>query len=216
MRLVPAAWLLCFTVLAFLLAGCNRYDPFHSDTANLVGVWSLDNSLTRRADEEPVTKTLTVYATHMEFCPGQGTFSVQGEWRGDGFWCGAKDGSGEIEAAKITGPEHLELRLAAFNAGDAGTLDLYKQEGSDDEKKAAAAKYPPPYTYPPPYGVIPEGMTEYQLRMLPWQPDKVEPAQDESQAGKVIYHYHSDDPKRGELQVTVRDHVVIQTSGGNA
>jgi len=85
MRLVPAAWLLCFTVLAFLLAGCNRYDPFHSDTANLVGVWSLDNSLTRRADEEPVTKTLTVYATHMEFCPGQGTFGVQGEWRGDGW-----------------------------------------------------------------------------------------------------------------------------------
>jgi hypothetical protein len=216
MRIIPAACLPLWAGLAVLLVGCNQYDPFHPDTANLVGVWSLDNSMTRSADEEPVTKTLTVYATHMEFCPGQGTFGVQGEWRDDGFWCEAKDGSGEIEAAKMTGPEHLELHLAAFHAGDPGTLDLYKQEGSDEEKKAVAARYPAPYTYPPPFGAIPEGMTEYQLRMLPWKPDKVEPSPYESAVGQVIYHYHSDDPKRSELQVTVRNHVVMQTSGGNA
>ena len=200
--------------LSVLIMGCDSYDPYHPDTSNRVGIWALDNTLTRNAEERPVSKRLMVYQTHMEFCPGQGTVGIEGHWRDGGFWGVPKDGSQEIEVAKVTSPEHLELSLAAFYPGNSETLDLYKEEGSDEERKEVAARYATPYTYPPPFGVITEGMSEYELRMLPWKADKIEPSP--YTTGEVIYHFHSDTPGRGEMEVTVRDHVVMRTSGGNA
>lgn len=206
---------LAFVGLIVLPSGCDQYDPYNPNTANLEGVWTIDNDYFRKADEQPIWKMLTIYATHMEFCPGQGTVGTQGQWKDDGFWCEAKDGSGEIEAAKVISPEEIELHLAAFYPGSSDVLTLYKQEGNDEEKRAVAAKYSPPYTYPPPHEVITEGMTEYELKMLPWKPDKIVPSPS-FRTGEAVYYYHSDVPNRSELEVTVRNHVVIRTSGGNA
>ena len=199
-----------------LPSACNQYDPFNPDTANLKGVWAIDNTHSRKASERPILKRLTIYATHMEFCPGQGTYGTQGQWRSDGFWCMAKDGSGEFEAAKLLNAEEIELHLAAFYSGNAEILTLYKQRGGDDEMKALAAKYPQPVSYPPPQGVISVGMTEYQLTTLPWKPDKLMPSLGDDKADDAtIYNYHSDNPSLMELRVTVRNHRVIGIGGGN-
>jgi hypothetical protein len=217
--------------LAASLSACDQYDPQNPDTKNLEGVWAIDNTFSRRADEPPVSQRLTVYATHMEYCQGNGTYGTQGEWRDGGFWCPAKDDSGEIEAVKIVAPEEVELRLAAFITGNTKVLRLYKEKGSDDEtaelQRTMAAKYPPPLTYPPPQGVITEGMTEYQLSTLPWKADQVLPAGNAEkdpdnnedivtrEDDATIYCYHSDNPQLAELRVTVKNHKVIAVQGGN-
>src|ERR1700735_5529492 len=166
---------LVVSVGAILVAGCTHYDPYNPDKTNLEGVWALDNSTSRQASEEPVSKRLSVYAAHMEFCPGQGTLGTEGQWRDGGFWCEAKDGSGEIQAVRVLDPENVELKLAAFYPGNKSTLQLYKEQGTDAETKALAAKYTQPIAYPPPAGIIAVGMTEFQMRSLPWQPKEVAP-----------------------------------------
>jgi hypothetical protein len=222
---------LLFIGAATFLSACNQYDPYHPDTKNLEGVWAIDNTLARRADEPPVDKRLTVYATHMEYCQGNGTYGTQGEWRDGGFWCPAKDGSGEIEAVKVVAPEEIEFRPAAFLPGNTDVLRFYKEKGSDEETAdiqwTMAAKYPPPLTYPPPQGAITEGMTEYQLSTLPWKADKVfgsgnaEKSADDGEDivtkgdDAAIYCYHSDNPQLVELRVTVKNHKVIAVEGGN-
>lgn len=210
-------------VAVILLTKCDEYNPYRVNTANLVGVWAIDNSTYRRPDEEPITKRLTVYATHMEFCPGQGTYGTQGQWKTDGFWCEAKDGSGEIEAVKKISDEDIELHLAAFFPGNTEVLTLYKEEGDEAEQEAWAAKNSQPVSYPPPQGAITVGMTEYQLRMLPWKADQVTPTPnnngfeqaDDKADDAAIYRYHSDKPSLAELRVTVKNHRVIAVSGGN-
>jgi hypothetical protein len=215
--------------LATLLTACNQYDPYNPDKKNLEGVWAIDNTISRRADEPPVSKRLTVYATHMEYCQGNGTYGTQGAWRDGGFWCPAKDASGEIEAVKVVDPEEIDFRPAAFLAGNTEVLRLYKEKGSDEEtatiQQMMAAKYPPPISYPPPQGVITEGMTEYQLRMLPWKADKVISSGNsvrydgEENVSKdddaTIYCFHSDNAQLVELRVTVKNHKVIAVEGGN-
>jgi hypothetical protein len=114
LKAFPLVQFFAFAGLIVLASGCNRYDPYDPDTANLEGVWAIDNASYRKAEEPPVWKRATIYATHMEFCPGQGTVGTQGHWKDNGFWCEATDGSGEIEAAKIISPERIELHLAAF------------------------------------------------------------------------------------------------------
>lgn len=212
-----------------LSSACNQYDPYHPDTKNLEGVWAIDNSFSRRADEPPISKRLTVYATHMEYCPGNGTYGTQGEWRDGGFWCPANGAPGEIEAVKVSGPEEIEFRPAVFLPGNTDVLHLYKEKGSDEEtteiQRTMAAKYPPPLAYPPPQGAIFEGMSEYQLKQLPWKADKVL-ATGNSQKGDVeeivtkeddgtIYSYHSDNAQLIDLRVTVKHHKVISVEGGN-
>ena len=207
--------------LAALPSACNRYDPYNPDTANLVGVWAIDNGVYRRAEEVPIEKRLTVYATHMEYCPGNGTYGIQGQWRNGGFWCQTRDGSGEFEAVKVVSPEEVELHVAVFGASAGNELlTLYKEKGSDAEtqelQRALAIQYPPPLSHPPPSGVIHGGMTEYQLRMLPWKADKILGAEVESKYNDAtIYTYYNDNPSLPELKVTVKDHKVIAVSGGN-
>jgi hypothetical protein len=217
-----------FTGLAILLTACNQYDPYQPDTKNLEGVWAMDNTISRRLDEPPVSKRLTVYATHMEYCPGNGTYGVEGAWRDGGFWCPAQDGSGEIEAVQVVGPEEIEFRPAAFLPGSTDILRLYKEKGSDEEtaeiQQTISAKYPPPLSYPPPQGAIVEGMTEYQLRMLPWKADQMIASGNSQRWNEeeivtkdddaTIYCYHSDDPQLLELRVTVKNHKVISVEGG--
>ena len=79
-------------------------------------------------------------------------------------------------------------------------------------------------SYPPPQGAIAEGMTEYQLKMLPWKADKALGLGDLlAMNGKdstkdddaIIYCYHSDNPQLIELRVTVKNHKVIAVAGGN-
>lgn len=225
--IIKLFFLIC---LAALPSACNQYDPFNPDTANLEGIWALDNSTSRRADEEPVWKRLEVYATHMEFSPGQGRWGTQGKWRGDGFWCEVKDGSGEIETVKIISDDAIELHLAAFYPGNSEVLTLYKVRGNDKEMQALATKYPQNITYPPPQGVISVGMTEYQLTTLPWKADQVMPVPDDPSKfdpnstgfrhsdkadDATIYSYRSDNPSLIELKVTVKNHKVIAVSGGN-
>lgn len=205
-------------------SGCSRYDPLHPDTANLRGVWGIDNAATRRADEKPVWQKLSVYATHMEYEPGQGVVGTQGEWKADGFWCEPKNGTGKIEAVKITAPDEVQLQLAAFYPGNREVVTLYEERGSYEEQKALAARYPPPFTYPPPQGVITEGMTEYQLKALPWkayQVFRVDPISDDLTVptdvvdAPVIYCYRSDNPHLVELRVMVKNRRVMSVTGGN-
>jgi len=156
----------------------------------------------------------------MEFCPGQGTVGTQGQWKDGGFWCEAKDSSRSIEAAKVISPEEVELHLAAFYPGSKEVLTLYKIHGSESEtqdlQRSMAAKYPPPISYPPPSGTIPLGMTEYQLKALPWKADKVMASSGDSKDDDAtIYCYHSDNSNLVELRVTVKDHKVISVNGGN-
>jgi hypothetical protein len=204
--------------------GCSRYDPLHPDTANLRGIWGIDNTATRRADEKPVRQKLSIYATHMEYDPGQGVVGTQGEWKPDGFWCEPKNGTGKIEAVKITAPDAIQLQLAAFYPGNREMVTLYKEKGSYEEQKALAARYPPPFLYPPPQGAIREGMTEYQLKALPWKAYQVflaDPFIDEVKAAgegsddTVIYCYRSDDPHLVELRVMVKNRRVVSVTGGN-
>jgi hypothetical protein len=215
--------------LVALPTACNPYDPYNPDTKNLEGVWGIDNTFYRRGDEPIIFKRLTVYATHMEYCKGNGTYGTQGEWRDGGFWCPAKDGTGQIEAVKVVGPEEIDFRPAAFLTGNTEVLGLYKEKGSDEEtaaiRRIMAAKYPPPISYPPPQGVIAEGMTEYQLSTLPWKADQVLASGDAEviegepvvtkEDDATIYCYHSDNPQLVELRVTVKNHKVIAVEGGN-
>ncbi len=216
--------------LALGLAACTKYPPFTDDPTTLIGQWGIDNNNSRQADEPPILKHLTVYPDHIDYMPGSGTYYAGGEWRGDGFWCQAKDGSGEIEAVKVTAPEFVDVRLGAFLPGSSEVVTLYKEKGSPAEMKALAEKFPGPITYPPPAGVITVGLTEFQLRALPWQPGQTLRADTQSDLDAVwgvqdrgaskdedaeILCYHSDDPRLVELRVTVRRHKVVAVSGGN-
>jgi hypothetical protein len=226
--------LLTLIYFAAWLSGCDTYDAQNPDTANQEGIWIIDNGSTRRADEEPVLKMVSIHATHMEFSPGQGTVGTEGHWRDDAFWCAARDGSGEYAAAKVLPDDQLELHLEAFYPNNKEVLTLYKKEGSDAEKQMIAKKYPLPLEYPPPKGTFTAGMTEYQLQSLPWKPtistlmnqDDINKERDEaylnggasSQVIRVVgvlYTYHSDNPNLTDLKVTVKDHHVSEVSGGN-
>jgi hypothetical protein len=220
MNAINALMMFAVICLTVLTSACNQYDPYNPDTANLVGVWSIDNTVSRRGDEKPVWKRLTIYPTHMEFCPGQGTVGTQGQWKEGEFWCKAKDGSGDIEAAKAISPEEVELHLAAFYPGNEEVLTLYKLEGSEEEKqnlqRSMTAKYPPPLSWPPPQGIITEGMTEYELRNLPWHADRIMGSEgDDRSDDATIYCYHSDNHSLAELRVTVKNHKIISVNGGN-
>ena len=221
--------LLLIAVLTALLPGCDSYDPYHPDTSNLQGIWADDNSDTRRGEEMPIDRRVTVYATHMEFTKGNGTYGTEGEWRDGGFWCYAKGSSDEIEAVMPVAPEEVEMRMSAFEQGNGDVYRLYKERGSDEEmagiEREMAAKFPPPLTYPPARGAVVGEMTEYQLLCLPWKPDrKIGLANEQMSKGEdpvppgsdaTIYYYHSDNPQVSELRVTVKDHRVIGFSGGN-
>lgn len=221
------------TVILFLgliLSGCNQYDPYHPDTSDIKGVWSLDNSTSRRADQLPVVDVLTVSGTHMEYTEGHGTEGVQGEWRADGFWVIPPNGNGgQIHAVEILDPEHVVLHLMAFDPNRPDTVKLYKVRGDDAEVKAIAALDPGPVNHPPPRGAIWPGITEYKLQCLPWKADRVVPAinlrfEDKdipasaadahSTDGQVVYIYKSNDPHIDDLRVTVKDHIVMKVTGG--
>jgi hypothetical protein len=184
------------------------------DTSDLIGIWGFENS-TRQAYEMPILLTLFVYSTHIEFSSGHGTESKQGQWRDNGFWCQKPDGSEEVEVARIVSPEELELHVSAFDPGNPTVDVLYKQRGNDAEMQALAVKYPPPITYPPPAGVIKYWMTEYELTSLPWKADHIEIPDDPSYSRRMIYVYRSDNPHLDKLEVTVKNHRVVEIKGGN-
>jgi len=212
-----------------LLTGCSKYPPFEDDPAKLIGQWGLDNMYSRRADEMPVMQHLAIFPDHASYAPGQGTYYLAGSWHDDGFWTRGDDGK-EIEAVKITAPEFVEVHVDAFTKGSAQTVTLYKEKGSPAEMQAIAAKYPTPLPNPPPSGTITAGMTEFQVRELPWKPSQILNAVDwnyisETQGGSpdtgardqdaMILCYRCDDPRLAELRVTIKDHKVIAVSGGN-
>ena len=184
------------------------------DSSDLVGVWGFEN-VTRQSGEMPVILSLSVYPTRLEFSNDQGREVKQGEWRNNGFWCQAPDSTDEVEVAKITSPEELELHESAFEPNNPKVDVLYKEQGNAAEMKAIADKYPPPITYPPPAGVIKYWMTEYELTTLPWKPDHLEITGDEPYSLGVVYVYRSDDPHLDKLQVTVKNHRVVEVKGGN-
>jgi hypothetical protein len=215
MKAPAALRLLIFVCLAVLLSACNQYDPYNPDTNNLIGVWGTDNNEIRQAEEKPVMKQVHVYATHMEYSAGNGTVGTQGQWREDGFWCQKADGSGEVEVAKLVSPEEIELHISAFDPLNQEVDVLYKERGSDAEMESVAARYPQPITYPPPAGVVKFGMTEYQLKSLPWKADQIAPTYDDSYSRGTIYTYHSDNPSLEELKVTVKNRRVVLIKGGN-
>lgn len=228
-KITKAFQLIALFSLATLLSGCNQYDPYHPDTSNREGIWMIDNSYSRKIDQEPVWKRLSIYATHMEFCPGQGTVGTEGQWRDNGFWCKVPGSSEEYEAAKILPDDQLELRLSAFYPGSNEILTLFKREGTEEEKKAIADQYPPPLLNPPPKGIFTVGMTEYQVQSLPWKPT-ISRLQDDAEAERLFADYHIDktpdvigtlytypstDPHLTDLKVLVKDHHVISVQGGN-
>ncbi len=210
------AWRLMFLAgLALLTAACNHYDPYNPDTSHRIGVWGIDNSDSRRPEEVPVMRLLHVYATHMEYSAGNGTVGTEGQWHDDGFWVQKPDGSGEVEVAKIVGPEELEVHVSAFQPQSQEVEVLYKMLGNEAEMQAMADRYPGPITYPPPAGAITFGMTEFELRNLPWKPDQTEPTGDDSFSRGTLLTYHSDDPRLSQLKVTVKLHHVVLVEGGN-
>jgi len=117
--------------------------------------------------------------------------------------------------AKIISPEELELHRSAFDPGSLEVDVLYKERGNDAEMQAIAAKYPTLITYPPPAGVIKYWMTEYELTTLPWKPDHIEIPDDPAYARRMIYVYRSDNPHLDKLEVTVKNHRVVEIKGGN-
>jgi hypothetical protein len=217
-----------------LLSGCgNEYDPNHPDQSDIKGVWELNNSISRGADERPVIDILEVSGTHMEFTEGHGTEGVQGQWKSDGFWVTPADGNGQppFQAVKILDAEHVFLYLSAFEPGRSDTVTLYKVRGDDAEVKALASVDPGPVVHPPPQGAIWPGISEYHLRSLPWKADKIEAALDlsyeehhgsfvvdqkdvHSTDGEIVYIYKSFDPKVDDLHVTVKNHIVMTVTGG--
>jgi hypothetical protein len=188
--------------------------PPQEDTSDLIGIWGFENS-TRQPDEMPILLTLSVHSTRIEFSSGNGSESKQGEWRDNGFWCQKPDGSGEVEVVKTLNTEEVEFHQSAFYPGNQEIDVLYKERGNDAEMQALAAKYPPPITYPPPAGVIKYWMTEYELTSLPWKPDHLEVTGDEPYSRGIIYVYRSDNPQLDKLEVTVKNHRVVQIKGGN-
>jgi hypothetical protein len=146
-----------------------------------------------------------------------------------GFWSRGKDGQ-EVEAVKVIGPEFVEVHVAAFSEGSTQVVTLYKEKGSPAEMQAVAAKYPTPLANPPPSGAITVGMTEFQVRSLPWKPSRILNAVDwnyisETQGGSpdtgasdedaMIFCYRCDNPHLAELRVTIKNHKVIAVGGGN-
>jgi hypothetical protein len=151
----------------------------------------------------------------MDYSEGNGSVTLQGEWRDGGFWCPNPNGDGEIEVAKLLDAEDVELQESAFDPHRTDTEVLYKKEGSEEEMRAMAAKYPPPYTFPPPAGVIKPGMTEFQLDSLPWKPDQVMPTDPDMPYSRgTIFVFHSDDSRFDPLRVTIKNHRVVQMQGG--
>jgi hypothetical protein len=209
--------------------GCSKYPPYEEDPGKLIGVWGNDNRYSRRVDEVPVIENLAVFPDHAAYAPGQGTYYVAGSWHDNGFWYRGKDGN-DVEAVKVIGPEFVEVHVAAFIDGSTQVVTLYKEKGSPAEMQAVAAKYPTPLPNPPPSGVITVGMTEFQVRSLPWKPYQILNAVDwnyisETRGGSpgtgardqdaMILCYRCDDPRLAELRVTIKDHKVIAIGGGN-
>jgi hypothetical protein len=221
----------CLFAVAVLVGspGCSKYPPYDDEPDKLIGQWGNDNSYTRRVDEMPVIEHLAIYPDHASYAPGQGTYYLGGSWHDNGFWYRGKEGS-EIEAIKVTAPEFVEVHVDAFSAGSAQVVTLYKEIGSPAERQAAAAKYPTPLPNPPPSGVITVGMTEFQVRCLPWKPSHIlnavdwndidasrgrSPGTGASDQDAMIFCYKCDDPRLAELRVTIKDHKVIAVGGGN-
>jgi hypothetical protein len=209
--------------------GCSKYPPYEDDAVKLIGQWGIDNNYSRRADEMPEIEHLAIFPDHASYAPGQGTYYLAGSWHDNGFWYRGKDGS-EVEAVKVTAPEFVEVHVAAFIVGNSQVITLYKEKGSPAEMQAVAAKFSTPLPNPPPSGTITVGMTEFQVRSLPWKPSKILNAVDwnyisETGGGTpdtgardqdaMILCYRCDDPRLAELRVTIKDHKVIAVGGGN-
>ncbi|MEI9998436.1 MAG: hypothetical protein WDO13_04370 [Verrucomicrobiota bacterium] len=184
------------------------------DTHDLIGTWTTDMDMYQSDTRHSYLVYVMIFSTHIHVEDGRESKELQGRWHDDGFWVPNADGSGETEVAHLTTPVDLEFHNSAMVPGDPSLVKLYKVRGSDDEMKAIAARFPAHVTYPPPRNLITYWMTEYDLRNLPWKPDSEEMVGDAYSRG-VTYTYHSDDPHRTPLQVTVKNHRVVEIHGGD-
>ena len=216
--------IMVITLVPALVAGYIGYEWYEmqaeggairAEMKNMIGVWTYDNNDTRMPAERPVFWQVTIYPHRLEYSSGSGSHAKEGEWRNGGFWCAASGGSGDVEAVKMLDEENVELHMSTLDPGNETVLKLYKTMGSEAEAQAIKARYPEPIRYPPPDGVIRVGMTEYQLRSLPWKIEEVETVGQARYERGTDCIYHSDDPHIEKLHVLLKNHRVTAVRNSN-